>query len=402
MAGAEQKMRTHQSVFKDESKLDINYIPQNLPHREKEQRLLTEFFSFIVRCPERMAQRVIITGDVGTGKTALTQLFGANLSSEAIRRKIKFRYVHVNCREFRGSLASILTQAITSFRPTYPARGYSAEEVLTALMQVLDEDDYSMILALDEFDSLIEKEGSDAVYKLTRVQETRQGKPQRLSLIFVMRDLTSIEQLDESSRSTLQRSIIRLERYGKPQLVDILSDRISTAFECGAVEEDVIDLIAELAFKETGNARFGIELLWRAGKYADAEELERVAAECVRTAASNIIPSIRKSDLATLGLHEKLFLLAVARYFKENEEAIASLVEIEKTYGVICEEFGERPSGHTQVWTYAQFLSSMGVLKAELSTSHGRSTKISLLSIPAVELEKELSANLENEERKLM
>jgi cell division control protein 6 len=214
-----------------------------------------------------------------------------------------------------------------------------------------------------------------------------------------MRDPNAIEQLDESARSTLQRSIIRLERYGKPQLVDILNDRISTAFECGAVEEDVIDLIAELAFKETGNARFGIELLWRAGKYADAEELERVVAECVRTAASNIIPSMRKSDLATLGLHEKLFLLAVARYFKENEEAVASLIEIEKTYGVICEEFGEKPSGHTQVWTYAQFLSSMGVLKAELSTSHGRSTKISLLSIPATELEKEVSANLENEKR---
>jgi Cdc6-like AAA superfamily ATPase len=37
----------NQSVFKDESKLDINYIPQKLPHREKEQRLLIEFFSFI-------------------------------------------------------------------------------------------------------------------------------------------------------------------------------------------------------------------------------------------------------------------------------------------------------------------------------------------------------------------
>jgi Cdc6-like AAA superfamily ATPase len=68
-----------QSVFKDESKLDINYVPQALPHREKEQRLLFEFFSFVLRCPDKMAQRVILTGDVGTGKTALAQNFGANL-----------------------------------------------------------------------------------------------------------------------------------------------------------------------------------------------------------------------------------------------------------------------------------------------------------------------------------
>ena len=251
-------MAPHQSVFKDEAKLDINYIPQQLPHREKEHRLLMEFFSFILRYPERMAQRVIITGDVGTGKTVLAQHFGASITSEANKRAIKFRYVHVNCREYRGSLQPILHHVVTVFRPNYPARGYSVEEVFSTLMQVLDEDNAFMILALDEFDSLIEKEGSDAVYKLTRLQEMRLGKPQRLSFIFILRDLKVIEQLDASARSTLQHSIISLECYGKAQLVDILSDRVSMAFELGTVQEDVVDLISELAFTETGNARFGV------------------------------------------------------------------------------------------------------------------------------------------------
>jgi hypothetical protein len=49
------------------------------------------------------------------------------------------------------------------------------------------------------------------------------------------------------------------------------------------------------------------------------------------------------------------------------------------------------------VWNYAQFLSSIGILKTEVmsSTVRGRSTQVSLLSIPAIELEKELSASLE-------
>ena len=395
-------MPPHQSVFKDEAKLDINYIPQKLPHREKEHRLLMEFFSFLLRCPERMAQRVIVTGDVGTGKTALAQHFGANLTSEANKRNIKFRYIHVNCREHRGSLSPILHSAVTIFRPNYPARGYSAEEILAVLMQVLDEENAHVILTLDEFDSLIEKEGSDAVYKLTRLQEMRQGKPQRLSFIFILRDLKALEKVDESARSTLQRSIISLERYGKTQLVDILNDRVSTAFELGAVEEDVVDLIAELAFKETGNARFGIELLWRAGKYADAQDAEIVGAECVRTAVSSIVPGVRRSELAGLSLHEKLFLLAIARYFKENEQAYAQLSEVEKSYAVICEEFNEKPNSHTQVWNYAKYLSSLGILKTEVaaSTTRGRSTRVSLLSIPAFELEKQLSASLEDEKER--
>ena len=392
-------MAPHQSVFKDESKLDINYIPQKLPHRETQQRLLTEFFNFILRCPEKMAQRVILTGDVGTGKTALAQHFGANITSEANKRGMKFRYVHVNCREYRGSLSPILHRAVTVFRPNYPTRGYGSEEILGTLMQVLDEENAQMILTLDEFDSLIEKEGSDAVYKLTRLQEMRQGKPQRLSFIFIMRDLKAIEQLDESARSTLQRSIIRLERYGKSQLVDILNDRVAMAFELGTVPEDVVDLISELAFSETGNARFGIELLWRAGKYADAEDAGCVEPEFVRIAVSSIIPGLRRSELASLGLHEKLFLLAVARFFKENEQAYVSLSEAEKDYAVACEEFDEKPNGHTQIWNYAQYLSKLGVLKTEVAQAEtrGRTTRISLPAIPAGELEKELSASLQAE-----
>ena len=391
-----------QSVFKDESKLDINYVPQKLPHRETQQRLLMEFFNFILRCPERMAQRVIITGDVGTGKTALAQNFGATLTSEANKRAVKFRYVHINCREFRGSLQPILHSAITVFRPTFPTRGYGAEEILATLMQVLDEEGVHMVLALDEFDSLIEKEGSDAVYKLTRLQETRQGKPQRLSFIFIMRDLTAVERLDESAKSTLQRSIIRLERYGKAELVDILNARVSTAFEIGVVPEDVVDLIAELAYTESGNARFGIELLWRAGKYADAQDAPAVEPECVRNAVSSIIPSLRRSELASMGLHERLFLLAVARFFKENEQAYVSLSEVEKAYGVVCEEYDQTPNGHTQIWNYAQYLSKLGVIKTEVATveTRGRTTRLSLPAIPAVELERELMTSLQVRDRR--
>jgi archaeal cell division control protein 6 len=389
-------------VFKDESKLDINYIPQKLPHRETQHRLLMEFFNFIMRCPEKMAQRVILTGDVGTGKTALAQYFGASITSEANKRGVKFRYVHVNCREYRGSLSPILHRAVTVFRPNYPARGYGSEEILGTLMQVLDEENAHMILTLDEFDSLIEKEGSDAVYKLTRLQETRQDKPQRLSFVFIMRNLKAIEQLDESARSTLQRSIIQLERYGKPQLIDILNDRIAMAFELGVVAEDVLDVIAELAFTETGNARFGIELLWRSGKYADAEDAGCVEPEYVRIAVSSIIPGLRRSELSGLGLHEKLFLLAVARYFKENEQAYVSLSEVEKAYAVVCEEFDETPNGHTQVWNYAQYLAKLGVLKTEVATAEtrGRTTRLSLPTIPAGELEKEITASLQPGKRR--
>ncbi len=390
-------MPLSQSVFKDETKLDINYIPYKLPHREKELRLLMEFFSFILHFPEKMAQRVIITGDVGTGKTALSQRFGADITREAKTHGINLRYIHVNCREYRGNLFLILHHIISIFHPNFPKRGYSAEELLRNFMQILDTETTHMILTLDEFDSLVEAAGSDAVYKLTRLQEIRQNKPQRLSLLCVLRNFKVFEQLDASTRSTLQFNTIRLENYSKQQLTDILNDRVSLAFKPLAVPDDTVSLIAELAFSENGNARFGIEMLWMAGKYADAEDLGVLTPECVRRAASSVFPAVRKSDLAFLSLHEKLLLLGIARLFKESQKASISLVEAEQAYAVVCEEFDEESHSHTQLWKYLQNLSNIGVLKTEVSAtgSRGRSTIIYLPRVSASELEKELWALLE-------
>jgi cell division control protein 6 len=390
-------LTAYRSVFKDEAKLDINYVPSRLPHREAEMRLLKEFFSFALTAPEKMAQRVLIVGDVGTGKTALSQRFGADITQQARQRGINLNYVHVNCRQFRGSLFLILHHAVSFFHPTFPKRGFSAEELLNIFLQVLDEQNAYVILTLDEFESLVEMEGAEPVYKLTRLQEARLGKPQRVSFIGILKSLKAIDGLDPSTRSTLQSNIIRLQPYSHEQLIDIISDRVQLAFKPSTVQEDTVSLIAELARSEGGNARFAIELLWRAGKYADAEDLGTVTPECVRKAMSSIYAMARKSDLATLSLHEKLFLLGVARFFKENSDrAYASLTEVERAYAVACEEFDVQPHTHTQLWKYLQMLSALGIIKKSVSSAgqRGRTTLICLPGIPVQELEKELTTLL--------
>jgi len=384
------------SVFKDETKLDINYVPPRLPHRNHQLNLLNQFFRFTVEKPGKMAQRVLITGKIGTGKTVLSQHFGLNIVKEAQEKGINLHYVHVNCRECRGSLFMTLQQAILNFFPRFPGRGYSAEELLHMLMRALDEENAYLILVMDELEALIRTAGSDPIYSLTRVQESRLGAPQRLSLICILREPKHLDMLDSSTRSTLQRNIIRLEEYSRQQLLDILSDRVELAFRGESVSEETLSFVAESAALEGGDARYAIELLWRAGKYADASEAPTVLPEHVREATASIYPTVRRDTISSLGLHEKLLLLGVARSFKQRGTAYLPMGEVEDAYAVVCEEYGEKRRGHTQLWKYVRELSVLGIIETDISGAgrRGKTTLISLPRVPASDLERELSRAL--------
>jgi cell division control protein 6 len=146
-------MRQHFSVFKDESKLDINYVPSRLPHRDAQLNLLNQFFRSVVETPGKTAQRVLVAGKIGTGKTVLSQLFGLQIIKEAREKGTNLHYIYVNSRECRGSFFMILHQVISRFHPNFPRRGYSATEILQMLIQILDDKNAFVILVLDELDA---------------------------------------------------------------------------------------------------------------------------------------------------------------------------------------------------------------------------------------------------------
>lgn len=106
---------------------------------------------------------------------------------------------------------------------------------------------------------------------------------------------------------------------------------------------------------------------------------------------------MRKSELTLLSFHEKLFLLGLARIFKESQRAYVTFAEAKQAYAVVCEEFNVKAHSHTQLWNYLQSLSALGVVKTEVSrvSVRGRSTLIYLPRIPAHELDEELQILLE-------
>jgi len=126
------------------------------------------------------------------------------------------------------------------------------------------------------------------------------------------------------------------------------------------VSEEVIDFIADIA-GEQGDARYAIEILAFAGRYADFEDAKRVTPEHVRKARSKIHPQIRRDDLIPLSTQEKTILLAVARGLKPDE-AYIDLKEVRKAYQICCEEYGLTKIGAAQLQGKLTELSKTGLI----------------------------------------
>lgn len=380
------------SVFRDRSKLSIDYVPSYLPHREEEYRVLVHFFRVLLDNPGKASVKVLIKGRIGTGKTVLTRRFGADLENISQQKGINLHYAHVNCRE-NGSFFNLVKNVITKFERSFPQRGFSSEEVLRMLMQVLDDKNAHLVLALDELEALIRKEGSDPLYNLTRIQENRPDASQRLSMICIFREPDCedlMKQIDKSTLSTLQRNIVYLKEYVPTELRDILEYRIKEAFKEDAISPETIGLIADIA-GAFGDARYAIELLERSGVFADAERSHKVLPSHVRKAKAELPPEIRKEYLRYTSLHEKLILLAIARYLERKDLDYMTMGDLEKNYNVTCEEYGEKPRAYTQFWKYVKGLSDSGMIstKTPVEGFRGKTTLIGLL-VPADRLRKEI------------
>ncbi|MHA1136381.1 MAG: ORC1-type DNA replication protein [Candidatus Thorarchaeota archaeon] len=391
---------SRRSVFKSEQFLSIDYVPENLPHRQAELRTLAQNFKTLISSPGRTSQRFIIEGPVGSGKTAATKRFAEQIVQAAVRRNIRLHNVHINCRVNKTTYLVFL-RALREFKPEFPRRGHSPEELLQMLVEVLDEEDRYLLLILDELDYFIKQRGSDILYNLTRLTDDRLNAKQRVSIVGIGRKIPlDGESLDSSTLSTLQRNVLRFSKYDRAALYDILKHRVEMAFEKNVVMDETVQVISDIA-SERGDARYAIELLWRSGKQADSDQAENVVPDYARQAKADTHPELRKEVFTTLSQMHRLLLLAVARQLKETRGAYVTMGEVEEMYRSSCEEYSQEPRAHTQIWEWVQDLTAHGIIDTKRSGSgqRGQTTLIGLSDVPAEMLEQYIASLLDSQEQ---
>jgi len=383
------------SIFIDEKTLDINFIPEMLPHREKELTLLSQLFLTLITNPNSISRKILITGKTGIGKTATIKLFGNMLIEASNRRNIQINYVHINCRKERTSY-KVLIKIIHSMNKSFPKRGYSPQDLLEIITEYLNIHDLHLLIVLDELSYLIHK-GGDLIYSLTRINDDMMNAQQRISIIGIVRDISCINSLDVSTMSTLQRNILKFENYTKKQMFDIMKYRASISLKENVISDDILEMIAESVFK-VGDIRYGLNLLWKASKFAESRNLKYINSECIRFGNQDSVSFSTQDAIKYLSIQKLIFLLSIIKVLKKTEKSKISISEILNLYYILCENLGLKPRSYSQLWNYLNDFEKENIifLIVKSEAIKGRKAFIEIQDIPLTKFESIINQTLEN------
>ncbi len=365
---------TNTHIFKDREVLRHDYIPENLPHRDKQIHCLGEIVAPVLGGSP--CSNAFIYGKTGTGKTAATKYVLNKLSLKAQELEASVGVCYVNCR-LAGTEYRVLSNLCNALNVKVPFTGLAVGEVFDRFKEGLDLQRKIFIVVLDEIDALIKVRGDTLLYELTRVNETlRHG---RTSIVGISNDLRFKEFLDPRVLSSLSEEEIVFRPYNAAELQDILWERAQTAFSEGALLDSAVALCAALAAAEHGDARRALDLLRVAGELVEREGATFVTEDNVRQAEKRVEHDRIVEVLENLPVHSKLVLCSVYLLGK-TKVSYAITGDIYGIYCELCEQSSISPLTQRRVSGLISELDMVGLLNARVVSMgrYGRTKKIRL------------------------
>ena len=350
--------RLSSSIFINREVLRPDYIPEDLPHREKEIKKLAEILAPALR-GERPSN-VFIYGLTGTGKTAVVKYVLKRFQNYSEFRNFhSISIAYLNCRH-EDTTYRVLTDLALMLGTRVPFTGLSTAEVFRRFKNVLERSGKVLIAVLDEIDFLVKRKGDELLYRLTRVNsELSKGK---VSMIGITNDVRFTETLDPRVRSSLGEIEMIFSPYDADQLRDILSERALKAFRPEVLEPGVIDYCSSVAAKEHGDARRALDLLRVAGEIAEREGRSKVLIEDVKKARNEIERNMVIDVAKTLPYHGKLILAVIALSGGEFETTGDLYIK----YREVIRSVGIEPVTQRRVSDILSELDMLGIVTAKI------------------------------------
>lgn len=233
--------------------------------------------------------------------------------------------------------------------------------------------DYVVVI-LDEVDRIGTRD--ELLYEIPRCRMNGRVENVYPSVIGVSNDIGYKEAIQSKTDSSLRLKEITFTKYSTEQLQEILAQRAEAAFKEDAYEHSMIPLAAAYARQQGGDARYGIDLLQKAGIKAKQAESEVVTEEFIREAKRERERDRIREVTLDLSDHEKVILGAVMYHQLRGETPLPRIVNNKKTaesdeiylYGTyrrFASEVLDGANKHRRVADYLKKLSQLGLLERQ-------------------------------------
>ncbi len=370
------------SVFRDREKLSPHYVPDHLPFREEQIKELASTLFPVIK--GRKPENVFIYGSVGTGKTAVAKYVIRELEEFAKKRGVDVLGVYVNNKVYNTSY-KIFTKIMERIDPEKNLVGFSVSLIYDMILSHLNRTGARLVVILDEVDSV--RNVSDVIYMLNRANDMVESGS--LSLVGISNNPAFKDSLSAPVRSTLCQKELVFPPYTAKELEVILRERAEEAFREGVVEDSAVKMAAAYAAKQSGDARYALQLLLRAGDIADERGDEKVTDEHVRLARKRVEEDMTLELISTLQEHKKILIYTLALLSLERK-GMRKLVSSEPSinsgflyneYRKMAESLGLEPVSDRWFRDYLNELSTYGIISLTQATGVRGNTRFISLNL---------------------
>ncbi|MHA1343206.1 MAG: Cdc6/Cdc18 family protein [Promethearchaeota archaeon] len=370
------------SLFRHAGSLDLSFVPEKLFCRDKAIETLIFNFRRILDEKEQPSINCLITGKGGVGKTCTAKYFGKNFKKIAVEKDINLFIEYYNCLSF--DTKSKIVRSILSKYTHSSGRGFSDDEALKLILSKLVRDQGYMLLIIDEVHLLKPED----VLALLDIAETFGHQNAKISILLISRGKDWIRIENERILSRLNEKI-KLKPYNFDEAMKILEYRSEIAFNENTVNEDILNMIAQIVV-EHKNMRHGIEILRKSGHYADREGLNRITADIIRDASNEVYPTFRGDIIDQLNDQELLSLTGIVKSLINNNEPFTLVDNAYEEYQAVCEIYDINPHVKMSFRKYVRQLNKLKIIATKTvrieEAQRGRHLEITLLDIPAPKL----------------
>jgi cell division control protein 6 len=288
------------TVFAERNVLSPHYIPESLPFRGSEIEKIMA--SVVPALKNERPHNMFVYGKTGTGKTCSVK----HVLGKFSEHKSNAKYVYMNCRMY-NSRYRVIQKIAKELLPELDSMGFGLAMLYEKVMEEVAKGTH-FIVVLDEVDMV--KDLDDLLYTLTRAND--ELKAGSISILGITNKVNFKDKLGSRSKSSLCENEMVFAPYTSTQLQAIVRQRAKMGFKPHVVDDSAINLAAALTANDSGDARYALKLLLKAGEIADDRGIVKITDKEVEDARRSVDTDVAFEAISTLPDHQQLVLLSVA------------------------------------------------------------------------------------------